>query len=338
MSCPIICEISTKNLIANANAVRTLVQKRKVYAVVKADAYGHGLVGVSNALYNVVDGFCVSLAREALDLRIAGIDKEILLLIPAVKEDLERLISHNVTLTVCSKIDLLSVIDVCSKLKKQAFIHVKLNTGMNRLGLDSVNALSEILTIASKSQFIEISGAFSHLGNPADKKYSKRQLENFKNLSTYIKNYNPNATLHLSASGGIALGKDYLFDAVRVGIMLYGYCPNKFYKNLFKPVMKVYAKTVCVRDNLNGENLLYGSKKYYKKSVTLIRLGYADGFFRKGCKAEPPLCMDISAVDGKFLSDYVLVMDNAQTLAKKHRTIVYEILTSCSKRAKIIYI
>ena len=120
--------------------------------------------------------------------------------------------------------------------------------------------------------------------------------------------------------------------------MLYGYSPNGFLKNEFKPAMKVYAKTICERENIYGKRLLYGSKKYHKDFVTLLRLGYADGFFRGGSKSEPPLCMDISAVDGKITSDYALVMDNALVLAKKFNTIPYEILTSCSKRAKIIYI
>lgn len=337
MSCPIICEVSLKNVYDNAKKVKSLLNsKTKLYAVVKSDAYGHGLAPVSSCLYTIADGFCVSLASEALTLRISGCDKEILLLTPATKSVLESLIRKNVTLTVCNKAQLLDIVDASNKLGKVAKIHLKLNTGMNRLGADTVTEVNELVNLSEKSG-VNLAGAYSHLGNVKDKKYSKAQLDRFLTLTESVKNYNEGAILHLASSGGILLGDKYHFDGVRSGIMLYGYSPIKADEIKLTPAMKVYAKTLGVRRNVNG-NLLYGSKKYSKDVVTLLRMGYADGFFRGGNGKNPPLCMDLSVVDGEHNEEYFCVMDNAETLAKKNKTIPYEVLTSCSKRAKIVYI
>ncbi|MBQ3235873.1 MAG: alanine racemase [Clostridia bacterium] len=338
MSCPIICEVSIKNLVNNAVKVKTLLSKRtRLYAVVKSDAYGHGLAGVANALYSHVDGFCVSLASEALTLRICGCDKEILLLTPATKSAIESLVLKDITLTVCDKRQIVDIAEVCDKLGRQASVQLKLNTGMNRLGASTESEVNDIVSVASKSGVI-ITGAYSHLGDVLNSKYLKSQRNEFLRLSSAVKNYSDRAVIHLSASGGILLGEDYHFDAVRSGIMLYGYTPFKTDIINLEPVMKVYAKTLAVRKNLQKTNLLYGSQIYSKEAVTILRMGYADGFFRGGDKLNPPLCMDLCAVDGEHLEDYVLVMDNASETAKKYGTIPYEILTSCSKRAKIVYI
>ena len=339
MSYPIICEVSTENVVENARSVKSLLSdKTKFYAVVKSNAYGHGLVEISNILYSIVDGFCVSFASEALTLRICGIDKEILLLTPTPKDFIEPLISNDITLTICDKASLLDIIAVCNKIKKKARVHLKLNTGMNRLGVSSISEVNEIISIVDKSSVINLSGAYSHLGDPSNKRYSEKQLKSFIKLSKPVKDYDDKVTLHLSSSGGILLGDKYHFDGVRAGLMLYGYSPVKDCKITLKPAMKVYAKVLCVRKKISGERLLYGSKKYRKDAVTIIRLGYADGFFRGGGKGEPARCMDLSVINGETKSDYALVFDNACIMAKKYKTIPYDVLTSCSKRAEMKYI
>ena len=225
MSCPIICEVSTKNLLSNVKKVKSLIgEKPKFYAVVKSDAYGHGLVGVSNVLYPIVDGFCVSLASEALTLRLSGCDKEILLLTPATKSSLESLILKDITLTVCDRRQVIDIAEACSHLGRVAKVHVKLNTGMNRLGASTLNEINGILNVASLSG-IKVAGAYSHLGDVLNKKYLLSQREEFLRLIDPIKNYDHEIVAHLSSSGGILNGKDNYFDGVRSGIMLYGYAP-----------------------------------------------------------------------------------------------------------------
>lgn len=337
MSYPVIKKVSTKNILDNLRKIKTFINPNvKVYAVVKADAYGHGLVGVANAIYSKVDGFCVSLVKEALDLRIAGNQKDILLLTPACENYLETLIKKEITLTVNSKRDITLIDGVCSYLGVKAKVHIKLNTGMNRLGASTVYEINEILSIARRGNVI-ITGVYSHLGDASNLKYAKTQREKFLRLSSFILEDYPKAVRHLSASGGVLLGKIFHFDMVRVGLAMYGYNPLQNSKITFRPAMKVYAKTLLVRENIKKSRLLYGSKRYNFDSVTLLRVGYADGFFRGNDQILPPRCMDISVIGGARFENYYCVMDNAQNLAKKYKTIPYEILTQVGERAEIEY-
>ena len=123
MSCLLKAEINVKNLKENALAVKRLIGNNvKLSAVVKGNAYGHGLVGVSSSLYPLVDSYCVSLEDEAFSLRISGIDKEIILLTPAFS--VERLVERGITLTVSSKAEVLRVIKACDKLGISASVHI----------------------------------------------------------------------------------------------------------------------------------------------------------------------------------------------------------------------
>lgn len=335
MSCPLLAQINLTNLKNNAKAVKDLIGKKvKLCAVVKSNAYGHGLVETSSALYPLVDSYCVSMEREALDLRISGNNKEIILLTPALS-GVERLISKDITLTVSTKSEIIAVSKACEKLNKKATVHIKLNTGMNRLGASNIFEVSEIIGVA-KSSGITVGGALSHLGDTTNKKYVNNQYESFLRLSEPIVNYDDRVNLHLSSSGGALLHKKYHFSMVRVGIMLYGYTPFITDEIKLSPVMKVYAKNLGVK-SLKNQRFLYGSKRYNEKAVTLIRMGYADGFSRDYYDLSP-MCMDLSAVKGACLDEYVPVMTNALELSKKYKTIPYEILCSITKRAQFEYL
>ena len=335
MSCLLKAEVDISKIKSNALAVKKLIGDRvKLSAVVKSNAYGHGAVKISNSLYSLVDCYCVSMESEALDLRISGIDKEIILLTPSLS-GVERLIENQVTLTVSSKAEVLSVIKACEKLNKTAKIHVKLNTGMNRLGASSLLEVSEIIN-AVKDSPVRLTGALSHLGEVTSKSYVKSQYQKFLRLTDPIKNYDDKACLHLSSSGGALLGEKYLFSMVRVGLMLYGYTPFETDKIKLSKAMRVYAKNLGVK-TLKNERFLYGSKRYKESAVTLLRVGYADGFLRSMGEVSP-MCMDISGLKGAFLEDYVPIMTDALSLSKKLKTIPYEILTSVTKRAEFIYL
>ena len=334
MSCLLKAEINVKNLKENALAVKRLIgNKVKLSAVVKGNAYGHGLVGVSSSLYPLVDSYCVSMEDEALSLRISGIDKEVILLTPAFS--VERLVKNGITLTVSSKAEVISVVKACEKLGVSASVHIKLNTGMNRLGASSAFEVNEIIS-AVKDTGVSITGALSHLGAVNNKRYLSSQYQNFLRLSDGVKNYNDKACLHLSSSAGALLGEKYLFSMVRVGIMLYGYTPINTDKINLKKVMTVYAKNLGEK-TLKNQRFLYGDKRRTESAVTLIRMGYADGFFRSLGEISP-LCMDISGVRGENTSEYVPVMVDAIEISKKLKTIPYEILTSVTKRAEFSYL
>lgn len=338
MSLPLIAEISLKNLNYNLNAIKKLTNKTKFCAVIKSNAYGHGLVEIANALYNKVDAFAVSMESECVALRQAGIDKQIILLTPAFEENAERLILHKITFTV-SNINEIEVLYIASKrVGMRANIHLALNTGMNRLGFSTLKSVNNAINyIKSKSEFLNLCGAFSHLGEPNNINYANIQREKFIKLSAPVKKYCKTATLHLSSSGGILLGSNFLFDMVRVGIMLYGYSPFKTDKIKLKPVMTVKARVVLNRYDIQNKYLMYGTNKCNENSASIIRFGYADGFRRV---STPSVigneCMDLSAVNFTR-NKYYTVMKNAEIIAKKYKTIAYEVLVNASKRAERIY-
>ncbi len=338
MSLPNVAEISLTKLKYNLNNVKKFTKTAKICAVVKSDAYGHGIVEIANALYNKVDCFAVSLESECVKLRQAGIDKEILLLTPVFKQNAKRLISLKITLTVTSPYELKFIYKNAVLLNKRASVHIKINSGMNRLGIDDVKDVQKCVNYAKRrGKFIKITGCYSHLGSPSNDEYSNHQLEVFKNLSKPVKEYNKNAVLHLSSSGGILKGKEYLFDMVRVGILLYGYLPYKTDKIKVKPIMKIKAKRLVNRYNIKNKHLMYGDNLSVVDGVSVIRLGYADGIFRSNTNGViGNACMDLCATN-LTNSSYVTIVSDVEKLAKSYGTISYEVLTNITKRSQRIY-
>ena len=339
MSYPIICEISLEKLKENALKVKKLLgNKTKFYAVVKSDAYGHGIVPIASEIYSVVNGYCVSLTSEAIKLRVSGIDKEILMLTPVFSETVEELIRYNITISVSSLSDILLVEKTAIKLNKKAKIQLAINTGMNRLGFNGLTDLLNSLNYLKTSSFILLTGAYSHFGNTLNKEYTERQFRCFNYLTKAIKKQFKNLTYHISASGGLLLDKKYLLNACRVGLLLYGYKPFESNKINVEPIMQVYAKRVSVQNNVKGKNLLYGDNLCNVNDATIIRLGYADGFLRRGLSNSiNEMCMDISAIKGEENANLIPIMTNAEELAKNWNTICYEVLVNVTKRAETIY-
>lgn len=307
----------------NVGKIKRLSGGAVLYAVVKADAYGHGAEEVARYIEDIVDGFCVAITDEGAALRIAGITKPVLVFTPPLdNEDAARARAYNLTVTVNSP----ETASLCKGLP----CHIKVNTGMNRLG-SPLSALPEILK-AVDTECIE--GVYSHLYAPHDNKASAEQLKIFERAVRLVKTYKPQATAHLSASGGLLRGGKFLFDAVRCGILLYGYAPYGFSNDGFKPALKVYAKRIQ-QTPFTGGGVGYNKANKNYKTLAAYRCGYADGFKRTVPLGEMTLCMD------SFISqkqrDYLLVMDDADAYAKRCNTISYEVLTSATKRSRIIY-
>ena len=320
----------------NALKIKEKLGNTKLCAVVKADAYGHGLERVSNALYTIADCYAVALPEEGRALRLSGVDKDILLLSPVQKEQLTFCIENDFTLTVDGVERLLSVDNCARRLRKKAKVHIKVNTGMNRLGID-VKELPRLLDYAINCSSVYIDGVYSHLGNPQDDFSLTRATDKFLLANSIVKGYNNKATAHLSASGGFLRGK--YFDMVRIGILLYGYKPFPCDFEVEK-AMRVYSPIVTSRNVKKGESLLYGDYTLScDKPTSIIRYGYADGLPRKMVDGQlNNRCMDLSAVDGISTKKFYPVMTNALEIAEKYQTIPYEILTKCAIRAQKIYV
>jgi len=309
---------------SNALSVRRLINNRFFYAVVKADAYGHGAEDVSRELEDVVDGFCVAIVEEGVKLRVCGVTKPILVFTPPLCEgDVLQMRFYGLTPTVCNTEQAL----LCGDLPCQ----IAINTGMNRYGC-SLSELNPTLKILQKGQVV---GVYSHMFLQESADMCARQLALFGCGADYVLSHSPNAVRHIAASGGVLRGGDYLLDGVRCGLLLYGYAPQGFKAIWAKPAMRVYArlsqKTARVVDG--GVGYSAADKKY--QNLYTYRLGYADGFARTVPLGERNLCMDafISEVGREMLP----VFTNADEYAKRCGTISYEVLCSVSRRSERIY-
>lgn len=331
--------INLKTLRSNAEKIKRLLPKTtKFCAVVKADAYGHGLEVCAQALYSIVDSFAVALTEEGVKLRLSGIDKDVLVLTPVFNFDTELAIRYDLTLSVESLKEIKTILCEAKKQGKTAKVHIKYNSGMNRQGLDSLSELKEILEFAKGKKNIVIDGFFSHYAKPQEDKSLKRATDNFLLANELVKSYNNNAVSHISASGGFLRGK--FFDMVRIGILLYGYYPFKTDKIKVKPIMKLYSYVLKNRTLKRGSSALYGNKKVVTKTqVAFIRYGYADGLPRKQITGQfNNRCMDLTAVKtDRQLKGKVLVLGDADKFAKAYKSINYEVLVNCSHRAEKIY-
>ncbi|MBQ9782375.1 MAG: alanine racemase [Clostridia bacterium] len=340
MSLPIVAEININALKTNATNIKNRLNSNvKLCAVVKADAYGHGIIEVANAIYDYVDYYACALSQEAFDLRISGIDKPILLLTPSYSENVEKLIEYDVTLSVSSIEEVLSVIKVSNLLEKCTHVHIAVNSGMNRLGFDNICDIKKAVTLIKQSKYVKITGAFSHFCKPENQKLTNSQLYTFLYLAEPIKEYDSSVILHVSASGGLLKDEKYQLDMVRVGLLFYGYKPFKSSKIDVSPIMQIKAKVIFKRTSLKGKTLLYGDETSKNDKAYIIRLGYSDGFLKQGVKNSlKALCMELSAISKVTNSDYTIVLDDAEYYAKKYNTSVYEILVNVTKRAQKVYI
>ena len=340
MSLPIIDELNLNALKTSAKSIKNRLNTSvKLCAVVKADAYGHGIIEVANSLYDYVDYYACALSQEAFDLRISGIDKPILLLTPSFSKNVEKLIEYEITISVSSIEEVLKVIKASTLLEKQTLIQIAINSGMNRLGFDNIYDIKKAIDLIKRSKYVKITGAFSHFSKPENQKLTNSQLYSFLYLAEPIKQYDNNAILHVSASGGLLKDTKYQLDMVRVGLLFYGYKPFKSPTINVTPIMKIKAKVILKRTNLKGKTLLYGDDTLKNDKAYIIRLGYSDGFLRQGVKNSlKPLCMELCAITKVTANDYTLILDDAEYYAKKYNTSVYEILVNVSKRAQKEYI
>ncbi|MGN0814400.1 MAG: alanine racemase [Candidatus Coproplasma sp.] len=318
--------LSVINLTAirnNAGFIRSALGKRKFYAVVKADAYGHGAIEVAREIEDIVDGFCVAICDEGAELRISGIQKPILVLAPVLDtDDAERCRLYDLTVTVCNQ--------ESAHLSQGLDCHIKINTGMNRYGCDA-EGLKKVLSLVDKSR---VKGVYSHLFAPENDAECEKQYALFLRAAGAVKSYAPQAFAHLSATAGILKGGKYLLDGARCGIALYGYAPNGFSNRGLVPALRVYARRAQTTSPV-GDGVGYNLADREYKSLSTYRLGYADGFFRTVPLGEKTLCMDafISQSDQNLLC----VFDNADEYAQKNNTISYEVLCSVTRRSERIY-
>ncbi len=320
------------NLGAITNNIKIIKQNTSalICAVVKSNAYGHGLVESAWAVNSYCDYFAVCELYEAIKLRISGIDKPIICLVPI--KDITRASLYDITVCVHSLQYFKRLKAFCLKNQLYINVHIAVNTGMNRLGIDTLDELDYCLKI---SEFIKITGVYSHFFNVSSKVDTQKQFLHFLPFIERAKQVNEQIVTHISASGGFILNQKYHLDMVRIGLMLYGYSPIKTNLKLTK-AMTVFAPLIQKRKLLSGQNLLYGDYKLNKDlQVGIYAYGYANGERRAIHTQINNSCMNICANSKN--QKIITIMKNASVLARRFNTIEYQILTLFGNNCKRIY-
>lgn len=322
----------------------------KLYAVVKANAYGHGDVEVVNALSGIADGFAVALIDEAVRIRDAAQDKDILVFTPPIC--FEECYHFAVNGWLASVGDLWTarlIADCANRIGIPIRVHLKVNTGMNRYGMNR-SALGKVCTFLQAQPLVKVEGVYSHL-HDCERKSAYRQRTHFLGAVNVCKRYFPQVTAHLGGTYAAVLGKEFALDATRVGLGLYGYLPACKERDALplKRAMKVTAMTVASRAYKQGAagygKPLSKQKASRIKRLSICRYGYADGFLRKrkngvdGWQAQVgAACMDVSVrANGARRGKRTVILSDAERIAKQTGTIAYEVLCAATRRAEFVF-
>lgn len=319
----------------NASFFQSRACGAKLCAVVKADAYGHGAPAVAQALSGIADRFAVALAEEGAQLRHAGVAEEVLVLCPPLcGADVLRAARHGLTLTVSDAADYSLVASACEKYGVCVSCHIKANTGMNRFGFDLPDF--EELLAGRLSSRVRVTGIYSHFYRPEDPATADMQFALFERFCARARAAFGEIVRHIAATGGVLASEKYCLDMVRVGIGLYGYLPDGFSlpEGSIAPAMRVYATVAGGRKYAFG-GAGYGDYVPRQERLSVVRAGYADGFFR-GAAGERgnALCMDAAVEEvPRRKYDEVCVLSDAEEYARLHGTISYEVLVNAGRRA-----
>lgn len=361
-------EIDLDALKFNFNSIRkSLKPDVRVMSVIKADAYGHGVIECAKALLACgTDAFAVATASEALEIRRAGFDTPTLILGAVDIEDFGSLIEKDITLNISDVKSAEALSERAEKVGKRVKIHIKADTGMSRLGFraDSGETVSEILKI-SRLPNIEIEGIFSHFAcaDETDEAYTKMQFERFCGLVSALEDKGLKIPVkHIANSAAIIRFPEMQLDMVRPGIILYGYYPSDEVEKTIslKPVMTVKSRVTLVKEREKGVGVSYG-KVYItdeKTKIATVPIGYADGYPRAllgKAKMEAGggfasvigrICMDqcmidVTNVNNIEIGDEVTVFGNgkitADDMANWLGSISYEVLCLVARRVPRIY-
>ena len=351
-------EINLRAIRRNAEAIKAYTGKRLI-AVVKADAYGHGVVPVTEALRSVADMFAVATIEEAVELRQAGIREPMLVLFTSLPEQAGQIIEHGLTPTIGDWEFANRLNDVASK---TVHVHVNINTGMNRSGVcwrEAGQFLNKLKTLHR----LEIEGFFTHLStaDETDKRFVFVQLDRFSFVLKAISD--GNELIHAANSAAALAIPESYFDAVRPGLSLYGVYPASEKPIRLEPALTWKTRIGWIGSISEGEGVSYGLtyKAPRETRVAMVQVGYGDGYPRAlsgvgevliGGARRPIIgrvCMDVSVVrleptDNVSVGDAVVLIGKqgdseitVDELAHRAGTISYEILTQIGTRVPRIF-
>jgi alanine racemase len=361
-------EINLARLRRNFAAIRTRVAPARVMLVLKANAYGHGMTEVARHLAAEADYIGVAVLEEGILLREMGLTRPILVLGGIWSDQIPQYIRHGLTLTA-SSIERLEQIDAAAAaLGVTAKVHLKIDTGMERIGVHyySARTLQEAALECCRS--VEVEGIYSHFASAdsADLSYARLQLERFEEvLRFYEKHSLPMPLRHMANSGAVLQLPEANFDMVRPGILMYGVYPSPEAARTVavQPALAWRSRVVYFKVVRAGHPVSYGStwQSDHDVRVVTVPVGYGDGYFRSmSNKAQVIIrgqkypqvgrvCMDQIMVNleagAAYNGDEVTLIGEAdgeritvEDLAGWAGTIPYEILTNINTRVPRVYI
>ncbi|MDO5124407.1 MAG: alanine racemase [Eubacteriales bacterium] len=361
----------------NFRTIRENIGDAKLCCVVKADAYGHGAGTLAN-LYSSLgaDFFAVSNIDEAIELRDAGIEKPILILGYTPVAEAKKLAKYQITQAVFGLDYAIALSRECVREKVKIDVHVKVDTGMSRIGFmcqsfpEDMQSIYDIAHVCALDG-LKVRGIMAHFSvadeGARGRAYTEDQLESFRFVLSELEDMGITFEyVHHANSGATEYYPDARFSMVRAGIILYGLSPNPALKPRFElsPVMKLKSTISFVKELRAGCSVSYGRTftATHNMVVATVPIGYADGYFRsfseagymsvdgKKAKILGRICMDqtiidVTDIENVKIGDEVTVFsngeDNAPTvndLAKMAGTINYEIICAVSKRVPREYI
>lgn len=360
--------VNLKIIKENFHKIKEAVKPSKVMPILKANAYGHGLIKIAQTLEKEgADYLGVAFLEEGILLRRQGIKMPILVLGGIWGNQIPTFLKYNLTMTA-SSIDKARQIDYeASKQNIKAKVHLKIDTGMERIGVHYYNA-DKFFDEVVKLKNIEIEGIYSHFANADNGNidYTKLQFDRFKQAIDYFEhlNYGP-IIRHISNSGGILQLPEANLDMVRPGIMLYGVYPSDKTKRTIevKPALTWKSLVIYFKVIKAGHPVGYGSKWVASRDVRAVTVpvGYGDGYMRRMSdkahviinKKKYPVIGTISMdqivvnieKDSAYNGDEVILIGKqgdceitVDDLASWAETIPYEILTGINTRVPRIYI
>lgn len=365
---PTVVEVDLARLTENFHAIRAAVAPAVTMPVVKANAYGHGLVPVARHLVGLgAPSLGVAFLEEAIALRTAGITVPILVMGGIFGDQVPLFLRHGLTLTASSIDKLRQIEQVARDLGVTARVHLKVDTGMERIGVHYYSAQG-LLERASECRHAVVEGIYSHFANAdaADLSSARLQLARFHDvLQWYDKHGAAPPVRHIANSGAILQLPESHLDLVRPGILLYGVYPSDEVRRTIavRPALAWKSRVVYFKVVAPGHPVSYGStwQADHDVRVVTVPVGYGDGYFRALSNAARVIirgkkypvvgrvCMDQIMVniewDAAYNGDEVILLGahgdetiTCEDLATWAGTIPYEILTNINTRVPRVYV
>lgn len=363
-----VAEINLSKFRDNIKLIKSIVGNVKTVLVVKANAYSHGIVGISHAAIRFgIDCLAVATPNEGIKLRESGITSPILLLFQHSLIESDIICYYNLIPIITNTSNISRYEEFCKKYNKKLSLYLKVDTGLGRMGVKPFEVVDTVKDILSYKCF-NFEGIATHFAaadfdDDTSIDYTNKQIKNLNTSIDLLKNENIEIKNIQAANSSASLYyKNSYYNMVRFGFAAYGYAPNEKKNPGLNPIMSLKSRIVVIKKLKKGESVSYGMTFTAQKDtrIAIIPLGYADGYPRcmsnkgkvkingnyyniRGRICMDTIMIDIGSSDTVNIGDEVLLFGddellNANTLAKEVETSPYEILTNISSRVDKYYI